>query len=264
MAVAQLSSTTLSAAIAIGDKNFTVASTTGISAGTTFLVVRNEVMKVQEVPVSGQVAVLRGYSGTFARAHPSGAVVYFGTADQFKAIQQLAAQNGLTGDSGNLPDYMVPGQRAFDGAGNEFIMVDLSVPCFSGTTVQISMDGLFSAAPVVGGGQGPVGLTIEEGTSAQYTWAQIYGFNSYAQDSTVTSAATSASLALAATSVSTPNVGLAVGAASSVGQFYIYGMFITGVATSTTTSASSATGVAVPVWLNYPYTSSVRGDISSL
>lgn len=259
--IAAISSTTLSAAIGAGDNTFTVASITGISKGN-IIVVRNEAMKVQVAPANGRVQVLRGWNGTVARAQPSGAIAYFGTPDAFKAIQ--TSLTALVGDSSSFPDYLLPGQRATDGAGNEYILVDLTVQCFSGTTVQISMDGTFTGTPVVGGGQGPVGLTVEEGSSAQFAWAQIYGFNSYAQDSTVTSAATSASVALAATSVSTPNVGLAVGAVSSVGQFYIYGMFITGVATSTTTSASSATGVAVPVFLNYPYTNSFRGDISSL
>jgi len=259
--VAAISSTTLTSAIGAGDNTFAVGSITGISKGN-IIVIRNEAMKVQVAPALGQVQVLRGWSGTFARAQPAGALVYFGAPDAFKAAKD--SLTALVGDSSSFPDYLLPGQRATDGAGNEYILTDLTVPCFSGTTVQIAMDGTFQATPVVGGGQGPVGLTVEEGTSSQFAWAQIYGFNSYAQDSTVTSAATSASVALAATSVSTPNVGLAVGAVSSVGQFYIYNMFITGVATSTTTSASSATGVAVPVFLNYPYTLSYRGDVSSL
>ena len=196
--VTAISSTTLNGAIGVSDNVLTLTSITGITKGMC-LVIRNEAMKVQTTPANLQVQVVRGWSGTIARAHPTLAVVYFSAPDSFKAIKD--SLTAITGDSSTYPDYMLPGQRAFDGAGNEYMLVDLTSQCFSGTTVQISMDGLFTAAPVVGGGQGPVGLTVEEGTSNQFAWAQIYGFNSYAQDSTITSAATSASLAGAATSV---------------------------------------------------------------
>ena len=63
----------------------------------------------------------------------------------------------------------------------------------------------------------------------------------------------------AATSNSSPDVGLAAVAATSfssilgAGQYVIHGMYITGVATTATTSATSATGVAVPVFLDRPF-----------
>lgn len=261
MAVAQLNTTTLSEALDTGTIEFAVGSTANIVAGN-YIVVRGEAMKVQAVPASGRVQVMRGVVGTIARPQPNGGRVYIGTPDQFRAIRE--SQTAVVGGSGVYPDYMLPGQKAKDDAGNEYILVDCSVQMYSGTTCLISGDGAFSARPVVGGDQGSVGLLVEEGSSAQYAWAQIYGANSYAQDSTITSAGTSANVAAAATSVSTPEVGLAVIAQSSVGAYTIQGMFITGIATSTTTSATSATGVAFPVWLNYPYVTPWRADISSL
>ena len=39
---------------------------------------------------------------------------------------------GLVGDSGYIPDYCLPGARATDGAGNEYVIVDLTATFYSG------------------------------------------------------------------------------------------------------------------------------------
>jgi hypothetical protein len=97
-----------------------------------------------------------------------------------------------------------------------------------------------------------VGITVEQNSSAQYAWAQIFGANAYAQLGSGSSAATSVSYPMAASSVSTPDVGL-VAIGTSVETVVINGMFFTGAATTATTSATSATGMSIPVWLNYPH-----------
>jgi len=258
MAVNILNTTTLSEALTASTQDFTVAATTNISVGD-LLVVRGECFKVQEIPVSGRVRVMRGVNGTKARQHASGTLVYIGSTNAFKAIKD--SLTALVGDAGVYPDYLLPGQRARDGAGNEYVMVELTQVCYSGTTVRISTDGLFTAAPLAVGDQGSVGLLVEPGSSDQYAWAQIYGYNAYAQDTLGDSSGTSTRLALAATAASTPSVGMAATSRSSftsaagVGgsQNVIQGMFIVGAATTATTSATSATGVAYPVWLNYPF-----------
>ena len=91
----------------------------------------------------------------------------------------------------------------------------------------------------------------------------MYGYNAFAQETIADSAGTSANLALIATTASTPSVGLAAAAASSFssvlgeGLPVIHGMFIVGIpSTATTSAATSRTGVAYPVWLNYPYVKS--------
>lgn len=253
MAVAQLNTSTLSAAIGAGDNEFTVGSTANITAGSTILVVRSEAMFVQAIPVSGRVQVLRGWGGTLARAHASGQRFFIGSPDAFKAIQESAT--ALVGDSGTLPTYLLPGQRATDGQGNEYILVDATQTMYSGTTVCISVDGLYTAVPVHGGdSQGSVGLLVEEATSAQYAWAQVYGYNAYAQSKTATTGVTSTFGCTATTTVSTPDVGLVpLAAATTASQYYIQGMFIVGAGSSAVTSATSSTGYAVPVFLNYPY-----------
>ena len=262
MAVAAPSSTTLSVAIDNNQSVIGLTSITGVVKGQ-ILVVRSEYMKVLATPTAATaVSVVRGVGGSRSVAQPILAIVYFATPDTWLALLNNAI--GLTGDSGTLPPYCTPGTTAVDGAGNVYVMVDLTTPCYSGTTVIIVPDGTFTASPAVGGIQGSVGVTVEEGTSAQFVWAQIYGYNAYVQDSTGTSAATSAYNVCAATSVSTPNVGAAFIARSSVDQYVIAGMFAVAIATTTVTSATSATGVAVPCWLNYPYSLGVQTPQSSL
>lgn len=259
MAVAQFNTSTLSEALDAGTNDFTVGSTANISVGN-LLVIEKEAVKVQAIPVSGRVQVMRGVNGTIARAHASGTRFFIGAADLFKRNRDSLL--AMVGDSGNFPDYLLPGQTAVDGKGNKYILVDFTATVYGGVTVKISNDGLYTAAPLVGGDQGNVGLTVDGGgTSGQYGWAQIYGYNSYAQDSTVTSAADSTYVPVAASSISTPDTGMAAISPTSTDQFLIHGMWIVGAATTATTSATSATGVAVPVFLNYPYVNKWKENV---
>lgn len=250
MAATSLNTTTLSEALTKSTSEFTVASTANISVGN-LLVVREEAMKVQEIPVSGRVKVMRGVNGTVARAHASGQRLFIGSPEKFQAIRE--SLTSLVGNSGTYPEYPLPGQRAKDGAGNEYVLVDLTATLYGGSTVAISNDGLFTASALKGGAhQGPVGLLVEPGTSDQSVWAQIYGYNSYAQVKT-TAAFTSAAYCMATTTVSTPDVGLApLETLTTAAQYFIHGMFIVGAGTSQT-SATSMTGQTAPVFLNYPY-----------
>ena len=261
MALDILNETTLSEAVTKDLNEFTVGSTTNITAGTSALVVQGtagqEVMFVQTVPVSGRVTVLRGWNGTRALSHPNGARVFIAAPDAFKRDWGFTDRAGnvvnLVGDSGNYPSYALPGARARDGIGNEYVLVELTATAYAGTTVTISRDGNFTAVQTAGGTQGSVGVTVEAGTSDQYVWAQIYGRQDYAQIDAV-SAGTSGYIAVPATSVSTPSVGLAVlAAATTAAAYVVHGMFLAGAVESDTTSATSATGNHIPVWLNYPY-----------
>lgn len=257
MAIAALNSTTLTAAIGKSDNDFAVGATTNIAVGNLLVFAGTggtEAMRVQEIPSSGRVRVMRGVNGTRTRAVPASALIYIGTPDSFKEIQYNA--QAILGDPGNLPDYVIPGTRAQDGAGNEYIMVDLTFSAFSGATVLISRDGLFTASALTSASVGSVGLVAEEGTSNQWAWAQIYGANARALLVGGSSLLTSTGILQPATSVSTPSVGLlglTTSQASSVDTARIYGMYPTSAATTVTTSASSATGLAASVWLNYPF-----------
>lgn len=249
MAATALNTSTLSEAITSQTNEFAVASTASISVGQ-LIVVRGEAMKVQAIPVSGRVQVMRGVAGTEARAHASGQRFFIGDHHAFKSIKD--SLTALVGASGTYPDYLLPGQRAKDGQGNEYVLVDLTATFYSGSTIAISNDGLFTGSALKGGAhQGPVGLLVEPGTSDQYAWAQIYGYNSFAQTKT-TGAATSASICTATTTVSTPDVGLTPATLTTASEYFIHGMFIVGAGTSQT-SATSMTGQTVPVFLNYPF-----------
>jgi hypothetical protein len=249
MPATYLNTSTFSEAVSKDANEFTVAATTNISVGS-LLVANGEVFKVQAIPVSGRVVVRRGYEGTRALQHKSGARFFIGDPDDFKAIKDNAA--ALIGANGTYPDFCLPGTRAKDAAGNEFIMVDLTATLYGGSTIAISNDGNFTGGALKGGAhQGAVGVLVEPGTSNQYVWAQIYGLNSYATVKT-TAAFTSASLATATTTVSTPDVGLAPAALSTVASYFIHGMHIVSAGTSQT-SATSTPGQYGSVWLNYPY-----------
>lgn len=259
MAVNILNTSTLSEALTKETSDFTVGSTANISVGQLLVIAGTagaEAVKVQEIPVSGRVKVKRAVNGTVARAHPSGTRFFIGDGDDFQQIRDNAV--GLFGDSGQLPEYLLPGYRARDGAGNEYVMVELTETVVPGATVLISKDGNFTASVLTSTGVGNVGVIAENSTSDQYAWAQIYG---YCRVKMVGGSSLVSSLGEfgGASSVSTPSVGL-LGRSSSqrssdwLSSDQIIGMFPAGPATtSASTSASSETGYACVAFLNYPF-----------
>lgn len=102
--------TTLSAAITAYQTQFTVGSTTNITApvsttgsGVTLLYVEAELMYVTGVPASGVVTVIRGYGGTQATLHNASANVTIGLVTDFPqftpaiAAFQVLAPNRFQG-----------------------------------------------------------------------------------------------------------------------------------------------------------------------
>lgn len=269
MAIAALSSTTLSAAIDAKQTRFAVSSTTGINglgsltSPQSVLVIEGEAMLVLNVPVSGVVEVQRGFESK-ARPHATSTQVFFGARTRFGFNTDGAI--GLVGTGGNpdgcLPDYRMPlGTHKVEN-GKEYVLVDFQETVHSGVTVAISNDGLFTASVLTTSFQGAVGVVAETTTASDtWGWVQIYGTCS-AQEAGGTSAATSAYQAIIAGSVSSPAAGMAaITNQTSTPQRYIYNMFITGAATTAVTSAASHTGVAVPVFLNYPYVMATNTDL---
>lgn len=251
--------TTLTNAITATQTSFKVASASAI-LDTNILVIDGEVCEIGQVDTTNNILnnVRRGCLGTAAAPHAASARVFYAAGSRFQALAVSAP--GFLGNGFPCP---IPGSRATDGAGNVWVLVDLTATCYDRTTVVISGDGNYTATQAAGGAQGAVGVTLEKGTSDQWVWAQIYGYT-LAQETVGDSAGTSALLAVAATTPSTPSVGLATIAFSSVGAYYIQGMFITGIPTTATTSATSSTGVRYPVFLNYPWATANRTDYSSL
>lgn len=247
--------TTISSAMTATQTNIRLTATTSVVDGRV-IKVGAELMKVStSESIANPIPVIRGWNGTQARAHAILDVAWHGDADDFRSLRESADTIGLTGSGGVLPDFAVPGTSAWDSTGREFLAVQTTEVSYAGTTHVVSMDGLYSTTILAAGAQGPVGIAMEQTSSDEVTWLLVKGRYATAQEAGGTSGATSLYVCVAATSVSTPEAGLAVRVASTSDvEQQIYGMFITGVATSATTSATSATGVAVPVFLNYPYT----------
>lgn len=265
MAATALTSTTLTNAITASQTTIVVGSTTGITAGTgaaagTIIVCGKEAWKVTGVPVSGTVTVIRGWDGTKTRPCAAAVKLWFGAPNQFTMLREGILAS--TGDAGaTLADYPTPGNKVWDGFGNEFILCDFTGTVHSGVVVLISNDGLFTASAATSAGNGAIGVCAEQtSTSDQMGLVQIYGICS-AQDAANTSGITSAYVPILAASVSSPATGMtAVINTTSTPQKLIYGMFITGDATTPAT-ATSHTGTGLPVFLSYPYAYAAATDI---
>lgn len=259
MAITYLPTSTLSSAIDDTVNEFNVASTSNVAVGD-LLVFRKEIMHVRAIPVSGRVQVRRGYDGTHSLAHKSGTAFFIGSPDELSLIRNSTL--GLFGPAADLPKVAIPGSRAFDANGYEYVLVDCTATIVPGATVAISRDGLYTASVLTSAHSGPVGILVENATSDQWAWAIIKGYYSHAKLGSGSSLVTSTGIVAAATSVSSPAVGL-VGlttsqAASSlpgsaavrIHQMYPVSACSTG---SATTSASSETGFWCDVWMEYPF-----------
>lgn len=253
-----LNTATLSEALGKTTEYFKVSAVTNITAKD-YLVFGSgdEAMLVVDVDATNTaVRVNRGVGGSIVRPHATSERFFIGSPDKFSALREYSI--GMHGfDNATLPFYCLPGARAKDGRGYEYLMVDISQTggVYTGVTCVVSNDGLFTAAVLAAGVQGSVGVVTEPATSNQYCWLQTYGYFAVAQDAAGDSAATSALIAVAASSVSTPAAGMATfdPGSSNTAQI-IYGMFVVGAASSLTTSAASFVGTSVPVWLHHPYT----------
>lgn len=263
MALPIFNSTALNGAITALDNEFAVDSTSNISVGQVLAIQGSaglELVKVQEIPVSGRVKTLRGVNSTRALAHPDDTRVFIGDHDDFITVPGSSPSEfiRLTGSPGELPDYALPGTRARDGAGNEYVLVELTATVVPGATVLISKDGNFTAAVLTDAGVGSVGVMAEGASSDQYAWAQIFGKVAHVKLVGGSSLVTSLGEFGGATSVSTPAVGLLGRSSSQRSSDYlaastIYGMFPTSAASTASTSASSETGLFCSAWLQYPY-----------
>jgi hypothetical protein len=260
MAVNVLNTSTLSEAFSKDANEVTVASTSNVLVGNWLLIAGTgglEAVRVQEIPVSGRVKVLRGQGGTRARAHASGTKFYIGDPDDFQS-RKAGIVAGVAADASDFDDYLLPGLRYTDGAGNEFILVELTATVVPGATVLISKDGNYTAGFRTSAGVGPVGVVVENSSSDQYAWAQVYGANAHVKLVGGSSLVSSLGEFGGATSVSTPAVGLLGRSSSQRSSAYleastIYGMFPTSAASTASTSASSETGLFCAAFLNYPY-----------
>lgn len=264
MAVTYLNNTTLAQALNREDTEFNVTSTANITVGN-LLLFANEVMKVRAIPVAGRVNVRRGYEGTHALAHRNAETFYIGTAGDIQAAKDSAL--GIFGSPEYVPNVCIPGTRGVDANGYEYILVDIGATggIIQGATIGMSKDGLYTASVLTTAFSGSIGVLVEDGTSNQWCWALIKGYHPHAKLVGGSSLVTSTGLCLAASSVSTPSVGLYGVTTSLASSMYastsagigempmIHGMWPASAASTASTSATSETGLFCAVWLQYPY-----------
>jgi hypothetical protein len=195
MAIAALTSTTLSAAIDRTQTRFQVASTSGINglgsltSPQSLIVVGGEAMLVLNVPISGYVEVTRGAS-TRARSHASGTTVWIGAKTQFDASR--FGEDGLIGLTGEptaagLPYYRLPlGNKVMDpNTGFEYRLCDYQAVFAVGDWVIIDASGLASALGT--GSKGRVGIITEVTVSDTWGWVGVAGsFTATRSSSSVT------------------------------------------------------------------------------
>ena len=157
MSIAQLSSTTLNTTGGIDARQtrFVLTSTSNIygvgslvaGQGQSVLVIDDEKMLVQSIPISGTVEVIRGVDGSKAKPHANSSTVWFGSKDKFGAATEggyvCLIGTGGTPD-GILPTYGVPGTRRAV-AGKEYVMCNFDTTVHTGVTVSISNDGNYTA-----------------------------------------------------------------------------------------------------------------------
>ena len=111
MAVTSLTQTTLSAALSKLSERVSLTSLTGVEDGD-ILYVRGKAMKVTDTraTLANPITVSRGVAGTLAKQHPNSSVVRHAPPDSFRAAASHAGKLGLSGDSGDLPEFLIPVQ----------------------------------------------------------------------------------------------------------------------------------------------------------
>ena len=272
MGAADLTSTTLSAALNATDRIFLVASTTGILAGDK-IVVEDEMMHVIAVPVAGTLEVQRGTNGSAPSAHAIGTAVYQGDEDEFgpQAKYEGKYQTRAGTPPSGLPKYPVAlGTVKRDALGNEYVFCSYANLVYAQLPVTISE--VYDAAVLGTTGRGRVGVVAEEGSSDQGGWVQVYGRclmqigSSGVSPSDAANGPTTLSTSVATRFYLTPSQSTPIGmgwvsdqgsTSDAVSRYYVNGISVATDASmgdvSLVTSAASHTGIRVAVFLNYPY-----------
>lgn len=134
-----LTNTTLSAAKAVSDTKITVASATGFAAGYTMRI-GDESFQVGKGYVSGSTSVPLGIEkgGTVAVAHPSGAQVTVGSAQDFAMLTTPQANSSfpISGRSRVINEYSADGAISLPPAGADALAV-ISGTAHTGMTLAV-------------------------------------------------------------------------------------------------------------------------------
>jgi len=124
--------TTLGAAVDANERFIPLASTTGMLAGDQ-LVVGEEIMQVNRIPVAGTAKVQRGMAGTASSAHSSGEAADFGQQDDFGVFGERQVDS--RGRGAGLQNR---GAKTYTGAGAISIQNGLHVIEGAGTAFTLA------------------------------------------------------------------------------------------------------------------------------
>ena len=171
---------------------------------------------------------------------------------------------GGTSEVYTTPFPIAPGTIAYDGLGGEYIFLDATGDIGNGCVCMISRDANFNAVPFAVNLYGRVGVAMAQATSNHGVWVQVAGYTAgYVQCAGGSSLGTSSGRALQATSLSSPATGLlTVSTATSDESGYIFGMWVTQLTSTGTTSVdttdagsstSAYTGLRTRVFMDHPY-----------
>ncbi len=178
-----LTTTTCSAAIAVGDISLTVASATGFSAKG-FCKVNGEMMRIADSYTSGTtIPVMRGVEGTAVLAHAITSNVVAGTGVDFSNAAPAVAVPYPYIRSRQIASYNAAGAIALPTPGNDLVAI------INGTTARAmtlavptkDMDG--DVLTVIGNGKAAHTLTMANGFGAAGTGYTVSTFITGAQQS---------------------------------------------------------------------------------
>lgn len=170
--------TTNSAAIAIGDTSITVASATGFAAGS-FVKVNAECMQVQKGYVSGTtIPVMRGIEGTPALAHAVTSNVTVGLASDFvpTGTPPGEAVNYPMIRSRQIASYNAAGAIAHPAAGNDAVAIINGTTARAMTLAAPAKDQDGDVLTVIGNGKAAHTITIAGGIGAASTGYTVATF----------------------------------------------------------------------------------------
>lgn len=162
-----LTVTTLSAALTQSSNSLRVASATGITAGNTLLYIEDGTSGAGEAvfvnSVSGTtIGVTRGYNGTQANAHLSGAIVYAGAPNLFASVDPAGSCTAATAPATPYINIM---------NGNQWLCSTVTSSWVPGYFNSSAPAGVTTAVASVAGATNPSGPLFHiTGTNAITAW----------------------------------------------------------------------------------------------
>jgi hypothetical protein len=163
-----LSRTTLTGAVALGDTTISVASATGVAAGS-YIRLDQEILRIGlgYVPASLSVPVSRGQDGTLAQAHPITTGVVIGTGSDFTLPAPSTTTNyPIAGRGVTVQSYTAAGAIALPTDGTDARVILNGTVALAMTLAVPTVDLDASVLTIVGNGKAAHTITVTGGLGA--------------------------------------------------------------------------------------------------